>query len=396
MSLAGRLLLSAATLVVGGAVGRAVSTVQPLTLGPAQGAQFENSDAAYAAFHATGLAWSTTTTLVSLATLGLLFLIWRRPLARALGLFGLVAALIGASPAFAYYDTADKPESFFILPNETAYFIPDVGANKESQTKFGSAEFLEANKVAAKRFEFKHQRISMPGLLSSDFYVPVGRLIIVDRTSYNREWVAAHDRGTSARNEAFPCQDSTGLNIAVGVAVAASVTEENASRYLYYFGVKTPQGNRSDPAVIFTSVYYSRGLAEVMDTVARGKIQALICDALSEHAIDEDNKLAPAIIKSAEKDASAWLGARGITLDFLGWADTFTFDRDIQQAINDRYTSEKLAPVMDVLARKAAIETMQKWDGKLPTTLSGLYVLPADVWGAVMGWLGDKGVAKKN
>ncbi len=35
---------------------------------------------------------------------------------------------------------------------------------------------------------------------------------------------------------------------------------------------------------------------------------------------------------------------KGITLDYIGWAGTFTFDKDVQQAINDRYTAQTILP----------------------------------------------------
>ena len=63
-----------------------------------------------------------------------------------------------------------------------------------------------------------------------DYYVPGGRLIIVDRTSYSREWVDAADRGTFRKKEGFPCQTTEGLNVTVGISIGASVPEANAAK----------------------------------------------------------------------------------------------------------------------------------------------------------------------
>ena len=69
-------------------------------------------------------------------------LIWRAPLARWFGgAVRLVApamlliALGGGHPdrALAFADTTDKTEAYTILPNESAFFIPDTGANKEAR-----------------------------------------------------------------------------------------------------------------------------------------------------------------------------------------------------------------------------------------------------------------------
>jgi hypothetical protein len=56
-----------------------------------------------------------------------------------------------------------------------------------------------------------------------------------------------------------------GLDITVGIAIGASVYEENAAKFLFRFGVNPPVGDRTDPNVIFTSVYYGKSLAQVID-----------------------------------------------------------------------------------------------------------------------------------
>ncbi len=70
--------------------------------------------------------------------------------------------------------------------------------------------------------------------------------------------------------------------------------EANAAKYLYHFGVTPPQGDRSDPKVIFTSVYYSRKLADVMDDVGRKKVQTLLCDKITARSFDQANNDAAA------------------------------------------------------------------------------------------------------
>jgi len=291
-------------------------------------------------------------------------------------------------PAIAYYDKADFTEAYTILPNESAFWIPDTGANRDNQSQLESEEYLKANKVAVKRFIVPHQRLSGSGNFF-DFYVPSGRLIIVDRTPFSREWVSSPHRGTSAKDESFPCQSKEGLNISVGVSIGASVLEANAAKYLYRFGVLSPTGDRSDPKVIFTSVYYSRKLADVMDDVGRKKVQTIVCDEITSRSFDKANEEAVQIMQSVKQKATDYFSAVGITLDFIGWADTFTFDHDVQQSVNRRYIASQdqavaaaLAPYAGTIQALAAAEALrsfgQKTDGKLPTTIVGL---PADVSG---------------
>jgi len=386
-----RLVATILAVLVAGFVNMLLSPPATVMAGAAAGGQFDNSNAAFAgSFY--GMRLAGMLVIPGAVMLAVIVAIWWAPLkARFLPLVLLALLLPGSAQA--YYDKSDFAEAFFILPNESAFYIPDVGANKDNQARFGSMEYLESNKVAAKRFTIPHVKFSGSGTWA-DFYVPAGRLIVVDRTPYNREWVAARDRGTSSRNESFPCQSQEGLNVTVEVAIATSVTEENAARFLYWFGVKPPQGNRADPAVIFTSVYAGKNLAEVMDTVGRGKVQSLVCHEIGARTFDKVNTEINAIMDAVDKSADAFFKDRGITLDYIGWAGTFTFDRDVQQAVNDRYTAEKIAPVLPVMQARAAILALEKWDGRLPASVSGLWLLPPDLIAMISAWMKPADVKK--
>ena len=392
-----RAVLSVLAVFVYGWVNALLNPIATVVSGEAAGQQMANSDAAYVqSFYTMRFVGGLGVPLVVL--IGVLVAIWWTPLQAALAnrrrTMVIALALLLPAPAFAYYDKLDVSEAYFILPNESAFFIPDVGANKDTQAKFGSTEYLEANKVAAKRFIIPHAKFSGSGYWQ-DFYVPTGRLIIVDRTPYNREWTSANNRGTSARDESFPCQSQEGLNVTVEVAIATSVTEEDAAKFLYWFGVRPPQGNRSDPNVIFTSVFYGRSLAEVMDTVGRGKVQSLVCHEIGARPFDKVNADINAMMDSIQKESEGYFKSRGITLDYIGWAGTFTFDKDVQKAVNDRYTAEKIAPMIQVLETKALLDAIQRWDGHLPSSVSGLWLVPSDLWASVQGWLKTDVVAKK-
>jgi len=370
-----------------------LSSISTLASGKLAVKQFENSDSAYIS-SLLGMRFFHDLGIPSLVLFAVLLWVWWKPIkscvrsSRGGAAICLLVMLMGSSQALAYYDKQDFTEAYFILPNESAFFIPDVGANKDSQGQFGSEAYLRENKIAAKRYIIPHTKLSGSGTWS-DFYVPTGRLIIVDRTPYNREWVSASTRGTSTRNEAIPCQSSEGLNITAEISIATSVLEENSPRYLYRFGVRPPVGDRTKPEVIFTSVFYSRSLAEVMDSVGRGKVQALVCSEISSRTLDAANKEAPAVIANVEKNAKSFFEAMGITLDYLGWAGTFTFDQQVQDAINRRYVAAQdvevaktLAPYTSTIQALASADALRafanKSDGKLPTNVS-LWWLPTSL-----------------
>ena len=195
---------------------------------------------------------------------------------------------------------------------------------------------MRENKIAAKRFIIPHAKLSGSGAWS-DYYVPTGRLVIVDRTPDNREWVKSAARGTSTKNQGFPVQSKEGLNITLGIAIATSVTEDDSPRFLFRFGVKPPAGDGPKPEVIFTSVYYGRSLTEVMDGVVRNKVQALLGNEFTKRTFDEANAQAEQLMASVQTNLEKYLKSVGITLDYIGWADTFEFDSTVQDAINRRY-----------------------------------------------------------
>ena len=362
-----------------GALNQLLYPAATLLSGQAAGGQFANSDSTYLG-SMFSLAVFSHLGIPVIVLLAVLVLIWWRPLLRLFPAMLLALAL--THPAAAYYDKTDFTEAYTILPNESAFWIPDVGANKDTQAQFETEAFLNANKVSLKRFIVPHTKLSGSGSFF-DFYVPAGRLIIVDRTPFSREWVDAADRGTSRLKEGFPCQSKEGLNISVGVALGASVTEADAAKYLYRFGVRAPQGDRSDPRIIFNSVYYSRGVKEVMDDFGRKKVSEVICDQITQRGFDQVNADAKTIKDNAAKIIVPFFAAIGITIDFLGWADTFNFDRDVQQAVNRRYIATQdeaiataLAPHAATIQALAAAQALRdfgaKTDGRLPSTVVGL------------------------
>ena len=379
-----RVIFSVGAILVYGWVNFLLNPVATLVSGTAAGQQFQNSDTSYfSAYY--GISIFGHLGIPTVVLFGVLVWIWWDVAAGLLGrltMIGLLLTNLLPRPAAAYYDKTDFTEAYTILPNESGFWIPDVGANKDSQAQFESEAYLNANRVALKRFIVPHAKLQGSGSFY-DFYVPAGRLIIVDRTPFSREWVDAADRGTSRRREGFPCQSREGINIAVGISIGASVTEVNAAKYLYRFGVMAPAGDRTDPRIIFNSVYYSRKLAEVMDDVGRKKVQTLVCDEIAARTFDKANEEAVQVMTSVKQKAAAYFADVGITLDFIGWADTFTFDHVVQEAVNRRYVASQdqaiaalLAPYTATIQALAAADALrafgQKTDGRLPSTIVGL------------------------
>lgn len=347
--------------------------------------QFKSSDVSYITAQF-GMDFFGHLGVPFVALVALLTFIWWKPAKAAIAALLAVMVLTVSVPdqSQAYYDKTDYTEAFFILPNESAFYVPDVGDNKTSQAKFGSEEYYQNNKIAAKRFVIPHVKLEGSGLWSN-FYVPAGRLFVLNRSPVSLEWVADPKKGSSPVNEAFPCQSKEGLNITVGMAIGVSLSDENASKYLAKFGIEPLKGDRSTPEVTFTSIMQARSLFNVMTTVGRNKVQALVCNELTSRSFDDGNSQALVVMQNVKDAAGKYFESVGITLEYLGWADTMTFDKDVQEAINHKYANEKLRPVIDVMMAKAQIDTMQRWNGVIPS-FSGLWLLPHSMIDAVTNW----------
>lgn len=354
-----RLILSIFLWTAYALINGATGPVTTIAAGKAAGGQFANDDATNV-LSIYGVNLFGHLGIAFWALLLVMVWVWWRP--ARIGLTALLAAALALvlfvgtpAPVSAYYDKTDWPEIYFILPNESAFWIPDAGANKDSQTQFMSEEYLAANKIAAKRYQIPHTKLTGSSY-GFDFFVPAGRLIIVDRAPYSREWTADAKRGTSDGDQAIECQSKEGLDVKIEIAISAAVFENDAAKFLYRFGVRSPAGDRNTPEVKFISVFQGKSLTEVMDTVVHGKIQSLMCSQFSPKTLDQINADAGTLMTESEKVVKEYLIKEfGITLDFIGYAGTFTFGDTVQKAIDDRFAAEKLAPVLATLQARAKI-----------------------------------------
>ena len=399
----GRIIASVVILGAAYVLNAAFAPQSMLLSGIAAGHQFDPSDTAFVnsfyLFQIVGGIGHAIDILVLIVLLA----IWWRPIRKGIAALSAAALaimlLLAPQPASAFFQQTDKTEAYTVLPNQSAFWIPNAGDNKTNQSQMNSEDYLNANKIAAKLFIIPHVKFTGSGgtsILSGwDYFVPTGRLILVDRTPYSREWVKSAARGTSAHDESFPCQSTEGLNITVGVSIGTSVSEANAAKFLYNFGVKAPAGDSADPNVIFASVYYGRSLAEVMDDVVRKKVQTLVCGEITSRTFDNANKEANLIMTNVGKMTDDFLKGVGVTLNFIGWADTFEFDTNVQDAINRRYVAAQdqeiakaLTPYASTIQAIAVASAIRDWgakaDGKFPTTVVGY---PADVGGLLTNLL---------
>ncbi|QGY01931.1 hypothetical protein MMSR116_08605 [Methylobacterium mesophilicum SR1.6/6] len=345
-------------------------------------------------------------TLPLLALLAVLAVIWLVPARRAplaVLLFGLGTAA-APEPADAYFSKYDYGEYIEILPNQSAFMIPESGDTKTTQAQFGSEKFLSESKVAAKRVQIPHTKLPNTGTLS-DYYVPAARLIIVDRTPVSREWTTSASRGTSSADQGFRFETADSIGLSTSVVISAFVKEEDAAKFLYWFGTK-PSAQDTDEAR-FASVLYGRSLAEVVDGNVHRTVQAALAREFGRRSTDDAIHQKAEIMASVEKAVIDQFAPMGVTVTTLGFADELSFENAaIQAAIDDTFMANKRAQsaqaqlatlpiqerILDMEIRRSDAQARQtlagRWNGSASGFLPSWVVIPSDVLGTVRGWFG--------
>lgn len=397
-----RMVGTAVSVFVYGWIMMIYNPVATLATAAAAGDQFNNSDSSYLRSVWTMNFFSSVGLLLAFALFVVLVVIWFKPardlLKRSLAILTILvvasATLMGsAQSSYAFFEKTDRTEIIPVLPNWSAFWIPSMGANEDTQKQMDSQAYLEENKVSQKYFQVPHAKLTGSAGTSMfsgyDYYVNTGSLILVDRTRYSREWVDATDRGTSTEKQGFPCQTKEGINIVTGVSIGSYVTEADAATFLYNFGVAStapykPTGDIDlDGSAVFQSVYYGRSLQEVMDDVGRKKVQTLVCNEIGVRTFEQANETMIEIMKTVQTGSTTYFKSVGITLDFIGWGDSFQFDVEVQNAVNREYVSRqdeviasRLEPYAEIIKALAVAQSTRafgdKTDGKLPQTYVGM------------------------
>ncbi len=373
-----RILISILVIVVAGWISGIVNPIAMIGAGQVAGLQLTNSDAnAVVAFGGMKFFSSLGAWVIGLS-MAVLIAIWWSPLCRLaravrddvgmLLLAGIFSVLI--HPANAFYSATDVTEAYGILPNHTAFWVPGTGDTKGNQAQMETEDFYKANKVPGKFFVIPHIKLSGSTYMGWDKYIPTGRLIVVDRAPYFHEWTKK-GRGTGdGRDESFPCHSKDNIEVATEMSLASSVTEDNAAKFLYYFGVNQPKGDPSAPEVIFTSVFEGKSLFQVMSGWGRGEIQSRVCRHILEHTVEDLALNGNEVLNAIQDEARKFFATFGITIEYVGWAGGFSYPPEVSAAINTRFAAEHIKPVLEVLQAKAVIDAIAGWDRHLPTSLT--------------------------
>jgi regulator of protease activity HflC (stomatin/prohibitin superfamily) len=223
-----------------------------------------------------------------------------------------------------------------IGPNETAFVVPLEGDNKDTQGQFVSVEYLNQAKVAAKRIVIPVRKRAIgygPGMYE---WIPTMRVIKVDRSPVTREWTATSATGTDRSNQAVSVESKESINFSVGINITASVTEEDAATFLYW--------------------YAGAPLKVIVDSNVRGYIQTYLAQAFGKMTIDEVREKKTDVFAAMAAAVTEEFKKKGITVINCGSADGIAYaDQKIQDAINENYVASRAEQTATMNAR-AAVE----------------------------------------
>lgn len=205
--------------------------------------------------------------------------------------------------------------------NETAFLVPLEGSSKEGQKQFMSIEYLNQAKVPTKRVSIPQRSLSLGRAWFNLEWIPTMKVIKVDRKPVTREWTADPGTGTSKTNQAIEVESRDSIGFYIGVNVTGLITEEDASKFLYY--------------------YAGKSLAVVIDENVRGKVSSILSREFGARQLSlckSDKKEIQGIL---EKEVRDYFIGYGVTISNIGLVGGLTYtDPEIQKSINDAYTAE--------------------------------------------------------
>ncbi len=243
----------------------------------------------------------------------------RRHTTRMLPLVALAFALGGCVKSY------DKPEYVEIDTSDTGFLIPLEGDTTQ-QAHFESVAYLQARKVAAKRIQIAH-RWNQEGRLGNDGrWLPLVRLVKVNRSPLTREWTSAGKH--AAGDKAIWIESADSVGFSMGFTCTAFIDEKDAATFLYWY----PSGS----------------LATVMDSELRGRIQQTAAEVAAKYPLDSLRAKKQEIADAVKQDVTAFFALRGITITTVGMFGGMTYENAaIQKAIDETVIAQQLKVVSE-------------------------------------------------
>jgi hypothetical protein len=219
----------------------------------------------------------------------------------------------------------DVPEYAEISNNETGFLVPLEGQTSD-QAQFASLDYLKAQQVATKRVQITHRWNQTGRWEFTGEWIPNVRLIKVDRSPVTREWTAEAITGTGQKNEAIWAESKDSIGFSTGISITARVKEDNAAQFLYLY----PSANAEN------------GLAKVLDTEARARVQSILSDFGAKYDMSELRALKSEMMNAVRKDLLAYYKDRGIDIPTIAQFGGFAYEnKKVQESIDAVFISQR-------------------------------------------------------
>jgi hypothetical protein len=192
-----------------------------------------------------------------------------------------------------------------IAPNETAFMVPLEG-NPQEQAKTVGEKYYDDKKVLTKRVSIPTRKQVTGRNDATDYdWIPTVKLIKVDRTPIVREWTKSPDKGTSTKDQAITVESLESIDFSIGVNASASITEEDAARFLYWFN--------------------GASLQSVMDQNVRTFVQSQLFEQFGTRSLEDGKAKKKEIFDTVQKNTREFFKPKGLTVDYVGGTDGMNY-----------------------------------------------------------------------
>lgn len=201
-----------------------------------------------------------------------------------------------------------EPKYVEVGTNATAFHIPLEQGSKENQKVLKSVDYLEKNKVVAQRVCINQIEISTGRMYWDYKWIPTDTVIVVHRAPVTLEW----------KDLVAESKESIGFKIPINAT--ASVTEENAARFLYNFG--------------------GQSIEWVMDHNVKPFIIDVLTMEFGARDLEACQEYRNIIYDTMKVRTVRYFKEYGLSIVNLGVSGEFSYiDQSIQDAINTKFTS---------------------------------------------------------
>jgi len=184
-------------------------------------------------------------------------------------------------------------------------------------------------------------------------WIPVVRLVKVNRSPITREWMTSDHRNAegqrrpTANDQAIWIESADSVGFSMGFTCTAFIAEEDAAKFLYWY----PTGS----------------LAEVMDKEVRGRIQQSSAEVAAKYPLDQLRARKQEISDAVKRDLTSFFTGRGITVTTVGMFGGMTYENPaIQRSIDETFIAQQLKVVS-----AAKFEAQQKENDRVQLEAEG-------------------------